>query len=115
MELVASVAISGGRFRIATRKPFRRPNARPIRIARPNANHALSIGATRLMIYIGTYIATHPIAGNETSIPPDIMTIISQSAKHIVKMAALIVLRTVAKSQNAGWRIPTIRLNTAMI
>ena len=65
-------------------------------------------------MYMGTYMATQPIAGKDTSMPPEMMTTISQMAKHIVKMPARPRLMAVAGLMKAGWRMAAIRQNTTM-
>ena len=71
-------------------------------MASPKAKRAESMGVTRLMMYMGTYMATHPMAGKDTSMPPEISTTISHRAKHMVKMPARQMVMTVAGLKNAG-------------
>ena len=92
-----------------------KPNNNPINIANANAKNALSIFHTRFITYIGTYMATHPIAGKDTSIPPAIITIISHNAKHIVKIPARQSVISVAGLKNAGCRRLTIMQYAMMI
>ena len=59
-------------------------------------------------------MATQPTAGKDTSMPPEMMTTISQMAKHMVKIPARARLMAVAGLRNAGSRMAAMRQKTTM-
>ena len=108
--LTPRVAISGGSRKIAIRTAFNVPNIRPITAAIRNTTNTLSI-LNASAIFKVAYIQILATAGNDTSIPPEIITIISQIAKVSVTKIALESVTTVETLKKEWFTIPISKDN----